>query len=113
MQARVGCRMHARARAAVLLGLMTLGACGSFRASAGLCLGLGGSVHAGPADVGVLGGVSYEFGNAYGAIGSQVTVDIGLAVARLELLADGSTRKTPQQHKPPYRARREGVVIDA
>ncbi len=104
--------MRGPVRAAILLALLATGGCEAFRASAGPCIGLGGSVHVGPADAGFGGGVSYEVGNAYGAIGSQITVDVSLGVARLEVLADGSTRRHPGD-KAPVRARGEGLVIDA
>jgi hypothetical protein len=100
-------------RVLLVVSLASLGGCGAFRASAGLCLGLGGSVRAGPLDVGVLGGASYEWGNAYGAVGSQVTIDLGLAVARIEALGDGSTlRRNGKEEKAPFRGRAEGLFVD-
>lgn len=96
---------------AVLTPLALASGCGAFRASAGPCLGLGGSVRAGPADVGLLGGVSLEWGNAYGAVGSMVTAELGLGIARGELLADGSARRATAS-KAPLRARLEGLIPD-
>src|SRR5581483_592056 len=100
-------------RVLIVAALAALGGCEAFRASAGVGIGLGGSVRAGPADVGVLGGVSYEWGNAYGAVGSQVTADIGIAVARFEILKDSTTRgPRGRGFRGPFRAHIEGLVAD-
>jgi hypothetical protein len=86
-------------RALLVLGIVALGGCGAFRASIGLGLGLGGSVRAGPVDVGCLGGVDASFGNCYGVVGSHVSADIGLpGIARIELVLPGG------KHDEPLRA---------
>ncbi|HZU99719.1 MAG TPA: hypothetical protein VFF73_23610 [Planctomycetota bacterium] len=83
-------------RALLVVGLVALGGCGAFRASIGVGLGLGGSVRAGPVDVGCLGGVDASWGNCYGVVGSHVSADIGLpGVARIELVLPGGTHGEP------------------
>src|SRR5271168_3324598 len=67
-------------RTAAVIFCLALGGCSSFRASAGLGFGIGGSVHAGPLDVGVLGGGAYCLGNCYGIHGGHVAFEVGVPV---------------------------------
>lgn len=76
-----------RAARVWLLLLLALPGCSCFRLTAGVGLGLGGSVRLGVLDVGFLGGAAYEGGNTYGLTGGQLAGELGLPlVGRVEFL---------------------------
>src|SRR5579872_5482755 len=76
---RISCLiLRPRARFVLALVAWTFAGCGTFRLTAGYCIGLGASVKASLVDASFVAGASVEVGNVYGVTGTQRITEFGL-----------------------------------